>query len=42
MVHGRCVLPAKQESLVLSELDKKKGELMRAIGARGRMFWLVH
>ena len=36
------VLPAKQESWVLSELDKKKGELTRAIGARGRMFWHVH
>ena len=36
------VLPAKQESWVLSELDKKKGELTHAIGARGRMFWHVH
>ena len=36
------VLPAKQESWVLSELDKKKGELTRAVGVRGRMFWHVH
>ena len=36
------VLPVKQESWVLSELDKKKGELTRAVGVRGRMFWHVH
>ena len=36
------LLPAEQECWVLSELDKKKGELRRAIGARGRMFWHVH
>ena len=42
-MEGR-VLPAKQESWVLSEVhvDKKKGELTRAIGARGRRFWLVY
>ena len=36
------LLPAEQESWVLSELDKKKGELRRAISTRGRMFWHVH
>ena len=36
------LLPAEQESWVLSELDKKKGELTCAISTRGRMFWHVH
>ena len=36
------LLPAEQESWVLSELDKKKGELTRAISTRGRIFWHVH
>ena len=36
------LLPAEQGSWVLSELDKKKGELTRGISTPGRMFCDVH